>query len=301
MDLFVGASPYCYANTVAMVLDAQAPPVALFETLTASPFGFQLVGGVVPLFDPQGWDPDQGTMQALQLLGWTSARETFPDAGAALARLRELCAEGPVFVGPLEMGLLRHQPGNNRPIGADHFVAVLEVDDDTVTFHDPQGFPWTRLPRAVFTAAWGADSIAYGQGAFPLRSTFVRAEDVSAEQAVDRLLPLALDWARGRPTPYPGGAEGLQALAALTKAALPEPTRSVLTQFSLRLGARRRTDAAVVLSRYPDVASTLRSQARLLGAAQYQATTDDAHGLVCTFEELAELHQALITRLERAA
>lgn len=84
MDLFVGASPYCYANTVAMVLDALAPPVALFETLTASPFGFQLVGGVVPLFDPQGWDPDQGTTQALQLLGWTSARETFPDAGAAL-------------------------------------------------------------------------------------------------------------------------------------------------------------------------------------------------------------------------
>jgi len=254
----------------------------------------------LPFFDPQGWDPDAGTAQALQLLGWTSTRETFQDPRAGLARLQELCADGAVFVGPLEMGLLRHQPGSDRPIGADHFVAVLEVDDEAVTFHDPHGFPWAKLPRDVFSAAWGADSIAYGQGAFPLRSRFRRVEDVTPEQAVDRLLPLARDWARGRPVPYPGGGEGLRTLAALTRTGLGEPTRSVLMHFSLRLGARRRTDAAVVLSRYPDVAETLRSQARLLGAAQYHSTTGDSPELARSFEDLAKLHEDLVTKLERA-
>ena len=146
MSVYVGSGPYCYANTLSMVLDDGWRP-GLVQTLTGSPFGFQMVGPL-PLFDPAGWDPDTGLDQALTLLGWESDRETFPSAGEAFERLTKLTKDGPVFVGPLKMGLLLHQPGADRPIGADHFVAVLDAGPDGVTMHDPQGWASLRLVAA---------------------------------------------------------------------------------------------------------------------------------------------------------
>ena len=50
-----------------MMLGAGAPSVAVVETLTGSPFGFQLLAGKLPLFDPLGWNPDLGLDQAIEL------------------------------------------------------------------------------------------------------------------------------------------------------------------------------------------------------------------------------------------
>ena len=103
MTGYVGSGPYCYANSLSMVVGSGRRP-ELVETLTGSPFGFQMVGPL-PLFDPAGWDPDTGLDQAVALLGWDCDRETFTSADEAFERLTALCTDGPVFVGPLEMGL----------------------------------------------------------------------------------------------------------------------------------------------------------------------------------------------------
>ncbi|MFC8264071.1 hypothetical protein ACFUNF_42440 [Streptomyces sp. NPDC057291] len=58
MTHYIGSGPYCYANSLAMMLGEAAPPPAVIEVLTGSPFGFELIGGTLPLFDPYGWDPD---------------------------------------------------------------------------------------------------------------------------------------------------------------------------------------------------------------------------------------------------
>ncbi len=176
-----------------MVVDEGWRP-GLIETLTGSPFGFQMVGPL-PLFDPAGWDPDTGLDQALALLGWQSDRETFTSMEEALERLTALCKNGPVFVGPLEMGLLLHQPGSDRPIGADHFVAVLAAGSEGVTMHDPQGHPYAWLPKDAFMAAWGSDTIGYGTGRFPLRTNFRRVASRDQSDAVRDVLPLAHRWA----------------------------------------------------------------------------------------------------------
>lgn len=117
--------------------------------------------------------------------------ETFGSGEEAFRRLTVLCGSGPVFVGPLEMGLLLHQPGSDRPIGADHFVAVLDAGPGGVTVHDPQGHPYAWLSRDAFLAAWGSDTIGYGSGRFPLRTTFRRVTDRTEQDAVCDLLPLA--------------------------------------------------------------------------------------------------------------
>lgn len=298
MTRYVGSGPYCYANTLSMVVGAAWRP-GLVETLTGSPFGFQLIGPL-PLFDPAGWDPDLGLDQALSLLGWECDREVFDSEAEALDRLAKLSAEGPVFVGPLEMGLLLHQPGSDRPIGADHFVAVLEAGSSGVTMHDPQGHPYAWLPREDFLRSWGSDTIGYGSGRFPLRSGFRRVAERTAQDAVRDLLPLAHQWARGDHGSGIGNAAGLRELAGRAEVGLGVPTMPVLQTFSLRLGARRRVDAATELAAWPAVASCLDEQARTLGRAQLAAVHEDGAALATTFRHVADLHEQLVDALSRA-
>ncbi len=295
MSAYVGSGPYCYANSLSMVVEDRWRP-SLLETLTGSPFGFQLVGPL-PLFDPAGWDPDTGLDQALTLLGWGSERETFTSAAEAFTRLADLCKGGPVFVGPLEMGLLLHQPGSDRPIGADHFVAVLSAGPDGVTMHDPQGHPYAWLPRDAFLAAWGSDTIGYGTGRFPLRTSFRRVADRTERDALRDVLPLAYRWARGDHGSPGGTAAALRDLAERAEAGLGVPALPVLQNFSLRLGARRRVDAATELAAWPEVAGVLDAQARALGRAQYAAVREAGTELAAAFRLVADLHDELVHAL----
>ena len=69
MHPYIGSGPYCYANSLAMALGPDAPSPSVIEVLTGSPFGFELLAGRLPLFDPYGWDPDHGLDDAIDLLG----------------------------------------------------------------------------------------------------------------------------------------------------------------------------------------------------------------------------------------
>jgi hypothetical protein len=64
-----GSGPYCYANSLAMMMGVDAPEPAVIETVTGSPFGMQLVGGALPFFDPYGWTPETGVQDALAAAG----------------------------------------------------------------------------------------------------------------------------------------------------------------------------------------------------------------------------------------
>lgn len=91
---YIGSGPYCYTNSLSMMLGGESPTTAVIETLTGSPFGAQLIGGSLPLFDPYGWDPETGLDAAIALLGWTCERSdggtcgrgTGPAADRLLAR-----------------------------------------------------------------------------------------------------------------------------------------------------------------------------------------------------------------------
>ncbi|MGZ4616515.1 MAG: hypothetical protein ACXV4A_13250, partial [Actinomycetes bacterium] len=64
---------------------------------------------------------------------------------------------------------------------------------------------------------------------------------------------------------------------------LGTPTLPVLQHLSLRLGARRRADAALELAAWPEIASVLNRQARALGQAQFAAVRGDCAVLAGTF------------------
>src|SRR5512138_2133752 len=95
MHPYIGSGPYCYSNSLAMMLGDHAPSPSVIEVLTGSPFGFEALAGHLPLFDPYGWDPDQGLDTAIDLLGWTCRREGAEDDEEAIAKLRDVLKAGP--------------------------------------------------------------------------------------------------------------------------------------------------------------------------------------------------------------
>ncbi|MFJ2784147.1 MULTISPECIES: hypothetical protein [unclassified Streptomyces] len=304
---YLGSGPYCYTNSLAMVLGEDVPSTAVVETLTGSPFGAQLLGGSLPFFDPYGWHPEIGLDSAIELLGRSCERTDGGTPAEALERLRAACSRGPVLVGPVDMGLLLYQPGTPNADGGDHYVVVLAADRDEVELHDPHGHPYATLPTGAFLAAWEARSIAYVDAPFVLRTGFTRLRRVSPADALRQSLPGAVGWLAGRDDlPMPpgslGGEAAVEALADLVAGGTPPGVRGLLTGFGVQVGARRLSDAGACLEELGllDAAALARHQARLLGGLQYPLVQGDDRTAAERLRRLAPTYGRLRTVLEAA-
>ncbi|MEV7285041.1 hypothetical protein AB0O01_10865 [Streptomyces sp. NPDC093252] len=300
--VFRGATPYCYANSLAMVMGsaaaAPAPPPSALEVLTGSPFGAQWEENGLPFFDPPGWDPDLGLDRALDLLGWTCRSTGGGDGAAAVRRLRDATRSGPALVGPVDMGLLLHQPGAaGTADGTDHWVVVLAVEGDEVVFHDPEGFPFVTLPVAAFVAAWNSCEVRFARP-FTLRSEFRRVREVDILDAVRNSLPAARRWVSGggpdsgfrtRGDAGRGPSGAVEQLADRVRAGLDDRTRAHLVDFAVRVGTRRLADASYWLAEAGarDAAGIADRQARLLGGAQYHLVAGDTETAAAALRQLA--------------
>ena len=80
-----------------------------------------------------------------------------------------------------------------------------------------------------------------------------------------------------------------------------ETSAEVLRSFTLRLGARRKSDAADALRHHPELASLLRQQAVIVGGSQLDVINSDWRALSVRLTELAELHAEVVTALRVAA
>ncbi|WP_309083141.1 hypothetical protein [Chelativorans sp.] len=302
---YVGSGPYCYANSFAMMFGAGSPSPAVIEFATGSPFGMQLLGGALPFFDPYGWTPEAGFDDALSALGWTSSISKGGSAEEALARLKAALEDGPVWVGPVEMGHFRHQPEMKGPLGADHYVVVLAVDEEQVLMHDPQAYPYVSLPLADFMAAWRTETLSYGTP-FTMRTGFSRLADVTEEEGIRASIPAGIRWlsiaADHKMPPHSlGNGEAAEALASLIETRLDDDLRAHLVHFAVRVGARRAADAATCLARvnYAESAAIFAEQARLISALQHPLTVGDKAKAAAALRALAPTYAKLLTALER--
>jgi len=301
---FIGSGPYCYANSFAMMFGDGAPSTAVIEFATGGPFGMQLVGGTLPFFDPCGWTPEAGFDDALAALGWTSAVRRGGTAEQALAALDAALADGPVWVGPVEMGHLRHQPGMAGPIGADHYVVVLGLAEGRVLMHDPQGHPYATLPVDDFVTAWRAESVDYATP-YTMRTAFRQLRDVSEEAAIEAALPAARRWlsmAEGRHLPAGtiGNGAAAERLAKMVEAGCDRGLRDHLVHFAVRVGARRVADAATCLARIGrgEAARIMDGQARLIGALQHPLVAGDDAAAAPLLRALAPSYAGLLEVLQ---
>lgn len=282
MHAYIGSVPYCYSNSLAMLLGAHAPSTAVIETLTGSPFGAQLDGGTMPFFDPVGWHPEIGLSAAIELLGWSCTRSAGGSAPAALERLRDASTRGPVLVGPLDLGLLTYRPNAEAAVGADHYVVVLAVAGDSVLLHDPQGHPFATLPAAEFLESWRGERVTYSDTPFVLRSDFVREREVSPLEALESAVPQAIRWTAG-------ASDAAAAIADLVTRGLPPQIRGLLADFGIRVGSRRLIDAAASLTLLgrTEAAELAATQARLIGGLQYPLVAGEDCAVAAILRELA--------------
>ncbi|MGX7676596.1 hypothetical protein [Plantactinospora sp. DSM 117369] len=303
---YVGSGPYCYANSFAMLLGERAPSTAVIEVATGGPFGMQLIGGTTVFFDAYGWNPELGFDQALEAIGWTSTVSRGGGAAAALARLADAAAKGPVWVGPLEMGHLHHHPEMTGPIGADHFVVVLDVADERVLVHDPHGYPYAQVPVDDFLAAWRAETVDYGDP-YTMRTDFQKVADVTDADAIRSIVPtavkrLAMQTDVEMPPGSLGNGEAAERVAQMIEAGAGDGLREHLVYFAVRVGARRLSDTAdcLLLAGHPEAAEIAATQARLVGSMQHPMVIRDFPAAAAALRELAptydRLHAALVQR-----
>lgn len=298
---YVGSGPYCFTNSLAMMTGDHSP--AVIEFATGSPFGMQTFGNLA-FFDPYGWDPLQGLPLALEAMGWESTEIIGANEEEAIKNLKEALIKGPVFVGPLEMGLLSYNPISTGPIGADHYVVVTRHSNGILELHDPHGHPYATIPLDEFMKAWKADTLGYGKS-YTMRTDFKRVQHYSEEEVIKRSLANNLAWlsgSKGGDMPPDGRANGeaVQVLSSKLEEDLPPSLRGDMIFFMVRVGARRAADGATCLSRigYDEAASIMTEQARLIGSLQYPAVKKDAAEIRRILAKLAPTYDALKTALE---
>jgi hypothetical protein len=297
---YIGSGPYCYANSLAMVLGPAAPSPAVIEVLTGAPVGVALLGGTLPFFSPLGWDPGIGLDAAIELLGWTCVRTSAGSPVEAGELLRQAREGRPVLAGPMEFGLLLHHPESGIALGSDHYVVVIGAEHGLIRFHDPHGHPYATLPAGDFIAAWRADSIGYSTEPFIARAGFHQVRHVGETEALSRALPAAARWLAGdtsRPLPpgSVGGTVALERLAEMADAGLEPGQRDHLAHFAIRVGARRLADAAACLDSIgrERAAGLADQQARIVGALQHPLVTGDHATVARLLRQLAPTYEQL--------
>jgi hypothetical protein len=296
---YVGNGPYCFANSFAMLLGEQSPSPAVIEVATGGSFGMQLRGGALVFFDAYGWNPEEGFDQALKAIGWTSRISNGGDAGEALARLAAAATNGPVWAGPVEMGHFHHQPEMTGPIGADHYVVVLDVNDERVLVHDPQGYPYAEVPNEDFMTAWRADTVNYGDP-YTMRTDFVKVADITDADAIRSIIPNAIQWLSMRsdlnmPSGSLGNGEAAERVADMIDAGAGDGLREHLIYFAIRGGARMLSDTAdcLTLAGYTEAAIIAATQARLIGSMQHPMVTGNFSRAAAALRELAPTYRQL--------
>ncbi|OAR03272.1 hypothetical protein LLEC1_03062 [Akanthomyces lecanii] len=309
---YVGSGPYCYANCFATVLGSKAPSTAVIEFATSSAFGMEIIN--VPknpliFFDPYGWDPLKSFDDALQAMGWHCTEIIGKDEDDALSSLKAAVRNGPVFVGPVEMGLLKHQPNARGAIGADHYVVVLGIDNDMVQMHDPHGHPYATLPLHELMAAWKTNSLGYGKS-YTMRTGFEQIEALTEEEVILRSIPNALKHislqatgADSMPSGSAANEDATEWLCDRIEVGLPDRMRAHLVYFAVQVGVRRSIDAATCLSRvgYTRSAAVMDKIARTIGSLQYPLTQKRDEAAVAILQMLGPMYGELRVVLEEDA
>jgi hypothetical protein len=289
-----GSVPYCYANSVAMLLSAHGEQVypGLVEVLTGVGLGaVQAPDGRIFLSTTPQQVP-AGVDKALELLGFEVTTAAGPEDADVLELLRADLATGPVMLGPLDMGHLSYIPWHGALAGSDHYLVAYAVDGGRALLQDPAGFPCMALDRESLARAWRAERIGAPGGPF---RRWLRPRRV-ARPTPEQLYDDAMAFFRAAYRDLPPGDGVIRGLAKhLEPGRVAEGERGFLAAFTFPLGARRALDYADFFAKGGDaeLAAAKWGQARLLGECLLAANRDDWSRVADALDELADLEEEL--------
>ncbi|MCY7082143.1 peptidase [Streptococcus oralis] len=188
MQMYFGDVSLCYSYSLAMALDAYGYDykAEFLEAIMAMGNGASIVkeDDQHPLVFFDNGMPDLSISHSLKILGFDY--EDFYLKGGAEVDLEEIKRKletflfnGPVVLGPLDMGHLTYNPNHTILYGVDHFVTVYDIDDQYLYLHDPAGFACMKVAFNDILEAWKAEAIDYKRGAYSMWGNFKRLKTPS--------------------------------------------------------------------------------------------------------------------------
>ena len=181
MQMYFGDVSLCYSYSLAMALDAYGYDfkAEFLEAIMVMGNGASIVkeDEQNPLVFFDNGMPDLSISHSLKILGF-DYEDFYVKDGAEVdleeikAKLESFLSNGPVVLGPLDMGHLTYNPNHTILYGVDHFVTVYAVDGQYLYLHDPAGFACMKVAFSDIIEAWKAEAIDYKRGAYSMWGNF---------------------------------------------------------------------------------------------------------------------------------
>ncbi len=299
---YIGKAEYCYSNSTAMMLASigEDVPPSRIEVLTGMGVGaFKERNSNVIFFDC--WHTDKGISEALTSLGFSfdeSANEKPDDP--PFEELRSALSNGPVVLGPLDIGLLSYRPRNRGANGSVHYILAHGMDDQRVYVHDPWGYPFVSITLEDLREAWEARLIEQKHGYYRHWSNPVRIESPANDDLFSRALATFKKvYADGQTElKRKGHQTGPEAISAVASAArnngLSDDEVYNLAGFSLPLAAKRALDYSSYFQERNKVVSDAKYEmAQLFGSAQTKLMAKDLNSFSADLEKLADFENRI--------
>ena len=294
MQMYSGDVSLCYSYSLAMALDAYGYDykAEFLEAIMAMGNGASIVkeDDQHPLVFFDNGMPDLSISHSLKILGFDY--EDFYLKGGAEVDLEEIKRKletflfnGPVVLGPLDMGHLTYNPNHTILYGVDHFVTVYDIDDQYLYLHDPAGFACMKVAFSDIIEAWKAEAIDYKRGAYSMWGNFKKVKSPSQTEIYQETARLI----RAR---YLDGQSNVLTFyaKAVAEHGLNTEQKQLHQYFSFKLAAVRNLYLSKFLKDYDPEGARLKEElATLFGKAHLSCLKEDYQELAHLLYQIAEV------------
>lgn len=294
MQMYFGDVSLCYSYSLAMALDGYGYDfkAEFLEAIMVMGNGASIVkeDEEHPLVFFDNGMPDLSISHSLKILGF-DYEDFYLKDGAEVdleevkRKLETFLSNGPVVLGPLDMGHLTYNPNHTILYGVDHFVTVYDIDDRYLYLHDPDGFACMKVAFNDILEAWKAEAIDYKRGAYSMWGNFKRLKTPSQTEIYQETAKII----KSR---YLNGQNGvLKCYAkAVAENGLNTEQKQLHQYFSFKLAAVRSLYLSKFLKDHDPEGARLKEElASLFGQAHLSCLKEDYQELSNLLYQIAEV------------
>ncbi|WP_308687785.1 peptidase [Streptococcus oralis] len=294
MQMYFGDVSLCYSYSLAMALDAYGYDfkAEFLEAIMVMGNGASIVkkDDQHPLVFFDNGMPDLSISHSLKILGFDYEDFYLKDRAEVdleeiKRKLETFLSNGPVVLGPLDMGHLTYNPNHTILYGVDHFVTVYDIDNQYLYLHDPAGFACMKVAFNDILEAWKAEAIDYKRGAYSMWGNFKKVKSPSQTEIYQ-------ETARIMKNRYLNGKNGiLECYAkAVAENGLNIEQKQLHQYFSFKLAAVRNLYLSKFLKDHDSEGARLKEElATLFGQAHLSCLKEDYQELSRLLYQIAEV------------
>ena len=294
MQMYFGDVSLCYSYSLAMALDAYGYDfkAEFLEAIMVMGNGASIVkeDEQHPLVFFDNGMPDLSISHSLKILGFDYEdfylkNGTEVDLEEIKGKLETFLSNGPVVLGPLDMGHLTYNPNHTMLYGVDHFVIVYAVDGQYLYLHDPAGLACMKVAFNDILEAWKAEAIDYKRGAYSMWGNFKKVKSPSQTQIYQETARIM------RSRYLDGQSNVLECYAkAIAENGLNTEQKQLHQYFSFKLAAVRNLYLSKFLKDHDPEGARLKEElASLFGQAHLSCLKEDYQELAHLLYQIAEV------------